>query len=159
MNHFRVGDIVELVDNNGMDALVGSLARVINHYAGTYVEVDWISPVGSQKGGAYCPDRFRLKGENTMKVGDIVMVEGIVKETFNADYVRIVVDQVEIVVGNKTIKDVIRTYNVGDKVVTKCGYEGVVEAVSQDRTKVWVNLGERCGMATFSVKEIEKKLD
>lgn len=95
--------------------------------------------------------------ERAMKAGDIVTVEGVVKDVGNKDYVRIVVDCVELVVKCDAIKSVTPIYAVGDHVLTKDGYCGEVVAVSKNSKTVWLDLGGG-DMATYKIENIEKKV-
>lgn len=138
-NKFKVGDIVELIDNDGggMSAAIGATAIVTDDSFGT-LRVKWLDQKGgTQEDGGYYADRFKLKGD-TMKAGDVVLIEGIVRVA-HPEYPRIMIDGIELCIKVSSIKEVIPSYNVGDKVMTKDGtFSGTVEAVSADRKTLWV---------------------
>jgi len=61
------GDTVELIDNSGMNAVVGCLAKVTSHEILGIIQVEWIMSDGlnGQSDGGYMSDRFELKFTQT----------------------------------------------------------------------------------------------
>ena len=75
MNHnFKVGDIVEVIDDSGMNDMMGVKAVVTGCDSSSWLHVRWLEDKGQCDGG-YQYKRFKAVGGQVMKVSIITEKE------------------------------------------------------------------------------------
>jgi len=61
---FKVGQTVELINTEGMAALLGATA-IVNEVGGSYIKVVWKTRANGQMNGGYYPNQFKpMPGKN-----------------------------------------------------------------------------------------------
>jgi len=56
---FKVGQTVELINNEGMAALLGATA-IVDKVRGNYIDVVWKTRANGQEYGGYYPNQFKI---------------------------------------------------------------------------------------------------